>query len=255
MDKRRVALMQPTFLPWQGFFALVAFADVFVFLDDFQFQRHSFHQRNRLRLGDGSEAWLTVPVAHPKGEFPPLCAADAVVDDKWRRRVKATLEQSYGRAAHHGELRPAIDAWLDTEFSSLAEMNLAFIQWVASVMRFTPEWRRSSEIGAVGERSERVLDLLHKTSAGIYLAARGSFGYMRDDGVFPVEDVEVVFQEFEPAPYAQRKANGFMSHLSVLDALFEVGPDATRELVLEGQRSWVSWDAMVAMAAATRVAP
>src|ERR671937_2602991 len=60
VDKRRVALMQPTFLPWQGFFALVAFADVFVFLDDFQFQRHSFHQRNRLRVGDGTDAWVTV---------------------------------------------------------------------------------------------------------------------------------------------------------------------------------------------------
>jgi hypothetical protein len=247
--------MQPTFLPWQGFFALVAFADVFVFLDDFQFQRHSFHQRNRLRMGDGSEAWVTVPVAHPKGEFPALSAAETVVDDKWRRRIKATLDQSYGRAAYHGELRPAVDAWLDTAFASLAEMNIAFIQWVATSLGFAPEWQRSSALGATGERSERVLDLLRKAGAREYLAARGSFEYMRDDAVFPVDDVDVVFQEFEPVPYAQRKATEFISHLSVLDALFEVGADATRALVLEGQRSWVPWDAMAATAAATRVAP
>lgn len=255
MDKRRVALMQPTFLPWQGFFALVANASVFVFLDDFQFQRHSFHQRNRLRLGDGSEAWVTVPVAHPKGEFPPLCAASTVVDDKWRRRIKATLDQSYGRAAYHGELRPAVDAWIDTPFASLAEMNIAFIEWVARLLRFAPEWQRSSALGATGERSERVLDLLRKADAREYLAARGSFEYMHDDGVFPVADLDVVFQDFEPVRYTQRKATEFVSHLSVLDALFEVGPDATRQLVIQGQRSWVPWDAMVATAAATRVAP
>ncbi len=57
--------MQPAFLPWQGFFGLVAAADVFVLLDDFQFQRHSFHQRNRVRAADGTEAWITLPVAHP----------------------------------------------------------------------------------------------------------------------------------------------------------------------------------------------
>jgi hypothetical protein len=78
---------------------------------------------------------------------------------------------------------------------------------------------------------------------------------MRDDRVFPVDDVQVMFQEFEPVAYPQRKSAEFASHLSVLDALFEVGPDATRALILDGQREWVSWDAMVATAAATRVAP
>ncbi len=63
MESPRVALMQPAFLPWQGYFGLVAAADVFVLLDDFQFQRHSFHQRNRIRLADGSDVH-SVPVAY-----------------------------------------------------------------------------------------------------------------------------------------------------------------------------------------------
>ena len=76
MDSPRVALMQPAFLPWQGYFGLVAAADVFVLLDDFQFQRHSFHQRNRIRAADGAETWISLPVAHPRdGEFPTLADA------------------------------------------------------------------------------------------------------------------------------------------------------------------------------------
>ena len=256
MESPRVALMQPTFLPWQGFFGLAAAADVFVVLDDFQFQRHSFHQRNRIRLADGTESWISVPVGHARdGEFPTLAEATPVVDAKWRRRLKATLDQSYGRAAHHEELRGPIDEWIDTAFASVADMNIAFIQLVASMLEFEPAWRRSSDIGSTGQRSERVLDLLRRAGARTYLCARGSHEYMAVDGLFPVDDIEVVFQDFRPQPYPQRRADAFMSHLSVLDALFEVGVDETRRLVLESQRAWTPWRAMPAMTAATRADP
>jgi WbqC-like protein family len=100
--------MQPAFLPWQGYFGLVAAADVFVLLDDFQFQRHSFHQRNRLRLADGTDTWISVPVAHPRdGDFPTLAEAAPLADAKWRRRLKTTLDQSYGRTPHQETLRGA----------------------------------------------------------------------------------------------------------------------------------------------------
>jgi WbqC-like protein family len=256
VDSPRVALMQPTFLPWQGFFGLVAAAEVFVLLDDFQFQRHSFQQRNRIRLADGTESWISLPVAHPRaGEYPTLHEAAALVDAKWRRRLKATLDQSYGRAPHFPAFRDDLEAWVDTEWSSVAELNIAFIRLVAEQLRFEPEWRRSSETGSTGQRSERVLDLLQRTGAHTYLCARGSYDYMVEDGLFPVEHIDVVFQEFEPVPYPQHRTDAFVSHLSVLDALFEVGADATRALVLEGQRAWTPWRAMPAMTAATRAEP
>jgi hypothetical protein len=248
--------MQPTFLPWQGYFGVVAAAEVFVVLDDFQFQRHSFHQRNRIRLADGTESWISLPVAHPAdGEFPTLAEAVPLVDAKWRRRLKLTLDQSYGRAAHHGTLRGFVDEWIDAPWTSVADMNIAFIRLVAGWLGFEPQWRRSSEIGATGQRSERVLDLLRRTRARTYLCARGSFGYMAEDGEFPVDGIEVLFQDFAPHPYAQRRTDEFVSHLSVLDALFEVGIDETRRIVLESQRAWTPWRAMPAMIAATRAEP
>jgi len=248
--------MQPAFLPWQGFFGLAAAADVFVLLDDFQFQRHSFHQRNRIRAADGAPTWISLPVAHPRdGEFPSLAAATPLVDAKWRRRLKTTLDQSYGRAPHHAAVRPSIDAWIDTPFPSVAEMNIAFILLGAQLLGFAPQWRRSSEIGSSGQRSERVLDLLRRAGARSYLCARGSYDYMHEDGVFPVADLDVGFQDFAAQPYAQHRADAFVSHLSVLDALFEVGPDETRRLVLAGQRAWTPWRAMPAMTAATRAEP
>ncbi len=256
MESPRIALMQPAFLPWQGLFGLVAAADVFVALDDFQFQRHSFHQRNRVRAADGTPTWISLPVAHPRGgEFPTLAGAAPLVDAKWRRRLKTTLDQSYGRADFHSAVRPGVDDWIDSRFPSVAEMNIAFIQMTAKLLGFEPIWRRSSELGSTGERSRRVLDLLRRAGAGSYLCARGSFEYMHDDALFPVADIEVGFQDFAPQPYPQRRADEFVSHLSVLDALFEVGPDETRRLVLAGQSAWTPWRAMPAMTAAPRAEP
>jgi hypothetical protein len=110
-------------------------------------------------------------------------------------------------------------------------------------------------VGSEGQRSARVLDLLRRTGARTYLCARGSFEYMTEDQLFPVDDIDVRFQDFAPPPYQQRRADGFVSHLSVLDALFEVGVGETRRLVLAGQRAWTPWRAMPAMTAATRAAP
>jgi len=256
VESPRVALMQPTFLPWQGYFGLVSAADVFVLLDDFQFQRHSFHQRNRVRSAGGEETWISLPVGHPRdGEFPTLGDAVPIVDAKWRRRLRATLEQSYGRTAHYPGLRGPIEEWIDTTWTSVADMNIAFIQLVARLLGFAPEWRRSSEIGSSGPRSERVLDLLQRAGTRTYLCARGSYEYMAEDALFPVDHIDVVFQDFAPVPYPQRRADEFVSHLSVLDTLFEVGPDETRVLVLAGQRAWTPWRDMPAMTAATRAEP
>ncbi len=256
MDSPRVAMMQPTFLPWQGYFALIAAADVFVLLDDFQLVRRSFHHRNRLLFADEGAATVSVPVARAAGGGEPsLAQASPAIDAKWRRHFKAKLDHAYRAAAFHDELRPAVDAWIDTSWPSLAALNIAFIRLVADRLGFAPEWRCSSEVGSTGQRSTRNLDLLRRVGARTYLSARGAFDYMAEDGVFPVDDIEVVFQDFEPQPYRQRRTDEFVSHLSVLDALFEVGPDETRRLVLAGQRAWTPWRAMPAMTAATRAEP
>ena len=155
--------------------------------------------------------------------------AAPIVDAKWRRRLKTTLDQSYGRAAApRRRCAAAIDAWIDTPCSSVADMNIAFIRLVAGMLGFAPEWRRSSEIGSTGQRSERVLDLLHRAGARTYLCARGSYDYMDEDGAVPGRPTSrSCSRTSSPQPYPQRRTDEFVSHLSVLDALFEVGADET----------------------------
>ena len=237
----RVALMQPTFLPWQGYFALIAEADLFVFLDDFQFCRRSFHHRNRLVIG-GCPAWLTLPVAHSgPGERPSLCDVRPRPDARFRRRFLGTLRHTYGSALHFDAVYPAIEAWIGRDWPDLAALNIAFIELSCGWLGLTTRFRRSSELEARGTRSGRIADLLERTGASTYLAAQGSLTYMREDEIFPLRGIDTFFQEFEPQPHATDAPGGFAPYLSVLDALFWIGPDATRRLIEAGQRGFSPW--------------
>jgi hypothetical protein len=241
-----VTLMQPTFMPWQGYFALIAAAECFVFLDDFQFSRGTFDQRNRLLLGDGGVTWVTMPVGHT-GSDDDRGRFNAVVprlDATARRKLLMTVKSSYAKTAFFAGVYPAIEAWLTTEWRTLADLNIDFIKRVTVMLGYDVEFRLSSELTVQGTRSTLLAAILRAVGAGTYLSAKGSFGYMQEDGVFPLAGLTTVFQDFVPRAYPQRQSDTFVSHLSVLDALFQVGPEQTRQLIADGQRAWVAWDAM-----------
>lgn len=242
----RVALMQPTFMPWQGYFGLIAAADCFVFLDDLQFCRRSFDHRNRLLHADGSEYWVTVPVAHTgseeRGRFNAVVPQ---VDARFRKKLLFTLRASYARAPFFAEVFPAVEEWVNTDWATLAALNVDFIKRVTAMLGYRVDFRLSSEMAVEGKRSALLANILQRVGAKTYLSAKGSFGYMREDGVFPVAGITTVFQDFVPRAYPHVQTDSFASHLSVLDALFQVGPDQTRTLVSEGQQPFRSWNEMI----------
>ncbi|MGQ0553122.1 MAG: WbqC family protein [Planctomycetota bacterium] len=245
----KLAMMQPTFLPWQGFFALAASADTFLLLDDFQFSRQSWQQRNRLFTGREAVGWFTVPVDRHAGAgtgagagaWPTLREARPMLDP-FRKKFLATLRQSYARAPHTADVLGRVEAWIGREYESLAALNIAFIEDVLALLEIRTRVLLASQVGHAGTRSAVVDDLLRRTGATTYLAARGSFGYMREDGVFPRAGLELRFQHFAPQPYAQVQSQAFVPYLAVLDALLQVGPAATRALIEQGQRPFQSWE-------------
>jgi hypothetical protein len=236
--------MQPAFLPWLGFFELALKADRFVLLDDFQFSVQSWHQRNRLFVGKRSVDWYSVPVRHDSYGRP---LNEAVIDESkpWRKKMGKRIAQSYSRAPYYDSINPAVRAWLDAPVESLAELDIGFIMIVLRLLDSDTEIVRSSRHSSEAVRSARVLELLRSLGATRYLCARGAFDYMREDENFPVVDIEVVFQRFAALPYAQvNSPDEFVPQLSVLDALMNVGPEATRALVESGTQHWWSWEEM-----------
>ena len=237
-----VAMMQPTFMPWQGYFELILKSDRFIFLDDFQFSVQSYHQRNRLFINKGQVGWYTVPIQKLTSFGAPLNKTKIEETIPWRKKMLKRIEANYSKAPFYSEIAPFISSWLLTPAESLAEQNIIFIKFVCELLGVRCEFRLSSENDSKSKRSERVIELLRWCEADFYLCAKGAFEYMLEDNVFPVSDIRVLFQDFEVSSYKQvGTKDNFIPNLSVLDALMNIGPKATAELIQNGTDRWMSW--------------
>lgn len=238
--------MQPTFLPWQGFFELVYHSERFVLLDDFQFSIQSYHQRNRLFVNKGQADWYSVPIKKAVSFGEPLNRTLINEASPWRLKMWKRIQQNYSKANYYSALAPLVHEWLFEKADTLAAMNIAFIRMICVMLDLKREFVLSSMFPSDAQRSERVAEILRVNSADTYYCARGSFDYMFDDGLFPLGDIHVLFQDFQPKAYLQiGSINDFVPYLSVLDALLNIGPEKTFELITQGTPKWLTWDEML----------
>mgnify|MGYP001558918600 CR=1 FL=1 len=245
-----VAMMQPGFMPWPGLFELIYKSDIFIFLDDFQFSVQSYDQRNRMFIDKGRAGWYTIPVQKSISFKAPLNKTGIHESLAWREKIWKRITFNYRGAPYFAQMSPSINEWLFSVKGSLAELNMDFIKLVCSVLDLKPQFRISSEYATDARRSRRVLELLRWCGAKRYFCARGSFDYMRKDNIFPVIDIEVLFQDYIYRPYKQVGAvETFLPHLSILDALMNIGAKDTAELVQNGTEKWATWQEMAAACA------
>jgi hypothetical protein len=233
-------------LPWQGFFELIYQADCFIFLDDFQFSFQSYHQRNRLFTSTNNINWYTVPVI--KAASSGVGLNYALIDDStpWRKKMLNRLQHNYSKASFFCEIFPIVEKCLNSTHSTLADLNINFIRSVIDLFGWEREIRFSSDFQSKAIRSSRVLDLLHWCKASEYYSARGAIGYMQEEEVFPVKELDILFQDFVPASYLQiGSTDKFFPFLSVLDALFNIGKTETARLITGGTYRWHKWNEMV----------
>lgn len=241
----KVALMQPTFLPWLGYFELMTKADVFVFLDDFQFVYQSYHQRNRLFTNQNTVQWITCPINKKVSLFAPLNRT-IISENGWRRKLWRTIENNYKKTPFFSVYSAELYSLLLQSYENLAIQNMTLIRALAQILGIHTELHCSSEHTFHSKRSALVYEILKFYETDTYFSAHGSFGYMKEDGVFPVEDIEVLFQNAVPEPYPQIGSKTFVPYLSVLDALFNVGAERTKKLIENMTSKWLSWNEMLA---------
>jgi len=239
-------MMQPTFLPWQGYFELLDSCDRFIFLDNFQFSLQSYHQRNQLFVNKGQQGWYSVPVFKEGSFLQPLNQTVINNSTIWKEKFWRGITYNYLKADFFHEIAPQVQAWFFSKADNLADLNIGFIKLACKLIDIHPNFFYSSQIPSQSKRSGLVLDLLKVTQATHYLCARGAFSYMVEDRVFPVEGIEVFFQNYNSLSYKQIGASSsFIPNLSVLDALFNIGPKATLDLIRKGKSRWSSWDEML----------
>jgi WbqC-like protein family len=231
--RKLVAIHQPNFLPWLGFFDKLARADVFVLLDDVQFPRTSKGTWiNRVKLlVAGKATWMTVPIVRSAGSTRAV--REVQIDDSqpWRKKLLRTVEVNYRRAPYFDEVFPFVEELVTRPTDQLAGFNEANIRRLAEELGLdTAKLVHSSEIKTVAGGTELLVELTRAVGGTAYLSGGLAPEAYQDDAVFAAAEVELVFQDFRHPTYPQR-VDEPVHGLSIVDALMNCGVAGTAALV------------------------
>jgi hypothetical protein len=226
-----VAVHQPNFLPWLGFFDKIARADVFVLLDSAQFPKKGGTWINRVRiLVNGQPTWLTVPIDRAYHGTRRICDMRVRDEDRrWREGALKTLRSAYGRAPFFPAVQAEIEPLLEDPTDELAVYNERAIRRLCDLLALDTPIVRASELPEKGTGTARLVSLVQATGGDQYLVGGGADGYQEDE-LFAAAGIEVRRQDFVSPPYEQ-STDEHHPGLSVVDALMHLGFDGTRALL------------------------
>ncbi len=222
----RVAAHQPHTFPWLGFLDKIEHCDMFVLMDDLQFESQNFQNRNRVKVNNGT-TWLTVPLLRGS-QSQRICDKQILnargSKDHWQRRIHLTLETHYGRAAHYDRYANELARVFSTPFDSLLAFNLQMIALCCEWFQIRTPVMLASRLGLTGQRTERILQMCKRVGADVYVSGRGGSTDYLDAAAFAEAGVSLQWQHFSHPVYAQRYPGlGFIKNLAALDLLFNCG--------------------------------
>ena len=237
----KAVILQPSYIPWRGFFHQIQKADLFVFYDDVQFDKRGWRNRNRIKTPQGSR-WLTIPV-HSQGhqlEHTPIDAIEICWDIEWNRIQWRSLQQHYHTAPFFDKYRDLLETFFSRRDRLLADFVIDFSIALARELGVTrTRFLRSSTLGPTGTKTDRLLDVLQKIGATHYITGPSARDYL-DEGKLGAAGMSVEYMAYDYPEYPQLYPP-FDPQVSILDLLFMTGPDApsyiwdTRERSVPGE--------------------
>lgn len=217
-----VAILQPGYLPWLGFFDQMRQADIFVYYDDVQFDKHGWRNRNRLK-GMQGPVWITVPIIH-KGKSRQLIKdVEIVASQRWATKHARSISQLYAKAPFCKTYLPPLSDVLSREWTHLVNLNYAVIDLMQGWFRIDTKTVCASTLGLDGNQTGRLVNICMHLGATEYLSGLAAKDYL-DVAQFERVGIKVRWHEYAPPTYTQLHGN-FVSHLSALDLVLNCGPD------------------------------
>jgi hypothetical protein len=232
MENRTVvAVHQPNFFPWLGYFDKINKSDVFVFMDDVLFPRTSRGTwQNRVKfLIQGSPRWMTCPVVRDAGE-QRIKEVRIDISKSWRKSFLKTLDYNYKKCRYFEEYRQLAADLVNYETTNLTEFNVNSIKQIVKVLGMETTFVFQSKLETSAKATALLIDITRKARGDVYLCGGGAEGY-QDDELFSKSDVILEYQGFVHPEYLQVGRQSFFPGLSIWDALFNVGLLETKKLL------------------------
>jgi hypothetical protein len=231
-----IAIAQPTFLPWLGWYDLVDQVDLLILLDDVAFSKQSWQQRNRIRTPAGL-SYLTVPV-HTSGRLGQRICETKISGNLFVQKILRTIAQNYARARHFDRYYPELCSVFEKSVvsESLSDLNCALIEWLALQLGVATRSVRSSRLGVGGKRGAHVAMLCEHVGANSYISPPGAEDYLIEDRTeFDERLIAVNIHVYEHPVYRQC-FEPFEPYASALDLLLNEG-DLAGDIMRSGRRA------------------
>jgi len=221
-----IAVHQPQYLPWIGYFHKIDKADVFVLLDTVQFKKNEWQNRNKIKTAQGWQ-WLTVPVLYRYPQLIQEVSINNKVD--WQRKHRQAIISNYKKAPHYGLLEIFFEEIFSLSWEIISQLNIEVVRRLNRILGIDTSLYVASEIGAFPEDpDERLIAIAKHFGAETYLAGAGGRGYM-DLNKYDKAGVQVVFQDFRHPVYDQLFGE-FEPFMSVIDLIFNHGDESLKIL-------------------------
>ncbi|PIZ15507.1 hypothetical protein COY51_04980 [Candidatus Desantisbacteria bacterium CG_4_10_14_0_8_um_filter_39_17] len=222
-----IAIHQPQYLPWLGYFDKIDKSDKFVLLDDVQFKKNEWQNRNRIKTaGSGGWQWITVPVIHRFGQ--KINEVKINNQENWCKKHLHQLETNYFKSPHFPQYYDFLKETYARKWENLSEVNIYFIEYLTKTLGIKKQLVKSSDLKVSGEKTDRLVNICKMLNANIYLSGVGAKEYIEIEK-FEKEKIKVIFQDFHHPVYKQLYGE-FIPNLSVVDLLFNYGDESLKIL-------------------------
>lgn len=223
-------VLQPSYIPWRGYFDQIARADVFVFYDDIQYDKHGWRHRNRVKTPDGSK-WISIP-SHCKGvvsQHVPLNQVNICWDQAWNRKHLAMLTHCYKRAPYFAQYEPMLREFYERHDNLLVDFTIPLTKALAECLSIRGKrFLRSSEMGIGGGKTERLVSIVKAVGADRYVSGPSAADYL-ETSLFDDAGIGIEYMDYNYPEYPQLYPP-YDPQVSILDLLFMEGDDAGKHI-------------------------
>jgi hypothetical protein len=219
MKTKKVAILQSNYIPWKGYFDIIAAVDEFILYDDMQFTKNDWRNRNQIKTPKGVQ-WISIPV----GQCIDRRIRDVELpDNKWRVKHWKTLENNYRRAPHFEEVASIFKPlYLDFAFSHLSQLNRCFIEAVCDYLGIKTAISNSWDYSVHEGKTERLVDLCLQSGASEYISGPAARDYI-EDKLFAEQGIKLTWFDYSGYPEYPQLWGEFVHGVSILDLLFNCG--------------------------------
>ena len=240
----KCAIMQPTYIPWLGYFDLIDSVNKFIFLDDVKLEKCSWQVRNRIKTPQG-ELYLTIPVRSTKGR-DKLIINEVTINDSelWRKKHLKSIFYAYKKSEFFNEVYPFIENLIKNDILYLKELNINIIKTIANRIGIKTEFLISLELGElIGKKDVRLVSMCEKVGCSEYISPQGSVAYIEKEkpgGAFSGSRISLYYQNYEHPLYKQLYGD-FLPFMSIIDLLFNEGFDNALSIIRSGHKEPIDY--------------